>query len=406
VGRLTPTARAAALVAATGVLATAAVAGSAAMGGTDLGELLAWSLGTALVGAAVLALAARAIRRAGLVTQLAVLAVCTTLIVALGAWLGARAMFYSAHDLTVLAILLVAGGTAGTVVAVLSGGRLVRATDDLVDRARRIGDGELTGAAARSSSVELDRLAAELDEASRRLDEARCRERLVEQSRRDLVAWVSHDLRTPLAGLRAITEALRDGVVDDPDDVERYHATLSDEVDQLTSLVDDLFELSRAQSGAIDLELQRLSLTDLVSDTLSGIAPVAASRGVRLEGHIQATADLRASAPELSRALRNILENAVRHTPTDGTVVVEVGRRGEDAFVSVLDGGDGVPPEILSRIFEPGFRGDPARSPGGGAGLGLVIARSFVEAHRGRITVEDGPVGARFTVWLPAEQAG
>ena len=96
----------------------------------------------------------------------------------------------------------------------------------------------------------------------------------------------------------------------------------------------------------------------------------------------------------------------MRHTPTDGTVVVEVGRQGEDAYVSVADGGDGVPPELLSRIFEPGFRGDPARSPGGGAGLGLVIARSFVEAHHGRITVEDGPVGARFTVWLPTDHSG
>jgi signal transduction histidine kinase len=392
-------------VAAAGIVATAAVASPAAMGGTALGELLAWSLGTAVVGAVVLSVVARVTRRVGLVVQLAALALGTTLIVAVGAWLGARAMFYSAHDLTVLAILLVASGTAGTVVAVLAAGRLVQATDDLVDQARRIGDGDLSdGAAPRTSSVELDRIAAELHEASKRLDEARRRERLVEQSRRDLVAWVSHDLRTPLAGLRAITEALRDGVVDDPADVERYHATLSDEVDQLTSLIDDLFELSRAQSGAIDLELQRLSLTDLVSDTLSGFAPVAASRGVRLEGHIQASSDLRASAPELSRALRNILENAVRHTPTDGTVVVEVGRQGADAFVSVVDGGDGVPLELRSRIFEAGFRGDPARSPGGGAGLGLVIARSFVEAHQGRITVEDGPVGARFTVWLPAEQ--
>jgi signal transduction histidine kinase len=406
VGRLTPTARAVAIVGALGVVATAAVARSAAMGGPALRELLTWSLGTATVGAAVLALGARTARRTSLPVQLAGLALGTTLIVAVGAWLGARAMFYSAHDRTVLTILLVAGGTAGTVVAILSGGRLVRATDDLVDRARRIGDGDLTAPLGRASSAELDRLAAELDEASTRLDEARRRERLVEQSRRDLVAWVSHDLRTPLAGLRAITEALRDGVVTDPDDVERYHATLSDQVDQLTALVDDLFELSRAQSGAIDLELQRLSLTDLVSDTLSGIAPVAASRGVHLEGHIQGTVDLRASAPELSRALRNILENAVRHTPTDGTVVVEVGCQGDDAFVSVADGGDGVPPELVTRIFEPGFRGDPARSPGGGAGLGLVIAKSFVEAHLGRITVEDGPVGARFTVWLPAEPTG
>ena len=226
----------------------------------------------------------------------------------------------------------------------------------------------------------------------------------MEQSRRELVAWVSHDLRTPLAGLRAMTEALEDGLADDPATVARYHRAMRDEVEQLARLIDDLFELSRAQAGAIRLELERLSLTDLVSDAIAGLAPVAASKGVRLEGRIGSPdTDLTGSAPELTRALRNILENAVRHTPADGSVIVEVGRDGTDAFVSVADGGGGVPEEVLPRIFDAGFRGDPARTPGGGAGLGLAIARSFVEAHHGRITVRNEDGGACFTVWLPVD---
>ncbi len=154
------------------------------------------------------------------------------------------------------------------------------------------------------------------------------------------------------------------------------------------------------------LALERLSLGDLVSDAIAGITPVALSKGVRLEGRINGTdTDLVGSAPELARALRNILENAVRHTPADGSVMVEVGRTGPDAYVAVADSGGGVAPDALPRIFEVGFRGDQARSPGGGAGLGLAIAKSFVEAHRGRITVRNGEAGACFTVWLPVEAA-
>jgi signal transduction histidine kinase len=289
-------------------------------------------------------------------------------------------------------------------VSILAGERFARSTDQLVQVARDIGDGSTAALAVGPANAELSRLGHELGLASQRLDEARQRERLVEQSRRELVAWVSHDLRTPLAGLRAMSEALEDGLADDPATVARYHRAMRDEVEQLARLIDDLFELSRAQAGAIRLELERLSLTDLVSDAIAGLAPVAASKGVRLEGRIGSPdTDLTGSAPELTRALRNILENAVRHTPADGSVIVEVGRQGADAFVSVADGGGGVPEDALARIFDAGFRGDPARTPGGGAGLGLAIARSFVEAHSGRITVRNEDGGACFTVWLPVD---
>jgi len=389
-----------------GVLAATVVARQAAMGGGDLLALLGWALGTAAVGGAVMGWAVRRLRRASVVVQLAFLAGGTAAIVSAGAWLGAQAMFYSSHDLSALAVLLLAGGTAGGVVAILAGEHLARSTDQLVDLARQIGDGAAPHEALSTMNAELSRLGRELALSAQRLADARQQAQLVEQSRRELVAWVSHDLRTPLAGMRAVTEALQDGMAEDPATLARYHQTLRDEVGQLAGLIDDLFELSRAQAGAIRLELERLSLGDLVSDAIAGLVPVASSKGVRFEGRIESSGtDLTGSAPELTRALRNILENAVRHTPADGSVIVEVGRRGEDAFVSVADGGGGVPEAALSRIFDAGFRGDPARSPGGGAGLGLAIARSFVEAHQGRITVRNGDAGACFTVWLPLDPA-
>jgi signal transduction histidine kinase len=248
-------------------------------------------------------------------------------------------------------------------------------------------------------------LARELEATSTALDEARRRERALELSRRELIAWVSHDLRTPLAGVRAIAEALEDGIADDPETFERYLHTLRTEADQLATLVDDLFELSRVQVGQLMQPFELVSLHDLVSDALAGVTPVAEAKGVRVEGRVDGPRrDVEGSPIALLRALRNILENAVRHTPSEGAVIVEAGVLGDDAFVSILDCGGGIPEDELPRIFDTGFRGDPARSPGGagGAGLGLAIAHEVVKAHRGYISVRNQQGGAEFVVRVPA----
>jgi signal transduction histidine kinase len=158
----------------------------------------------------------------------------------------------------------------------------------------------------------------------------------------------------------------------------------------------------------LELHMERVSLGDLVSDALAGASPVAAAKGVRLEGRLDGPpAEIEVSASEVLRALRNILENAIRHTPSDGTVTVEAGRDDAGAYVSVADTGGGIPEQELPRIFEVAFRGDAARTPGdAGAGLGLAIARRFVEAHRGDITVRNENGGCRFTVHLPLPSRG
>jgi signal transduction histidine kinase len=313
-------------------------------------------------------------------------------------------MFLSEHDLWALGVILVAAGTVGVVSALILGRRVGAASEALVSVARSLGDGDPPPEGpAPGAPQELARLHRELELTSRRLEQARTREQALDSSRRELVAWVSHDLRTPLAGIRAIVEALEDGLVDDPETVERYYATLRGEADRLAELVDDLFELSRAQAGVLQLQLERVSLGDLVSDALAGASPIAAAKGVRLEGRLDGPpAELEVSTSEVMRALRNILENAIRHTPSDGSVTVEAGSDDAGAYVSVIDTGGGIPERDLSRVFEVAFRGDAARTPGGaGAGLGLAIARGFVEAHRGDITVRNENGGCRFTVRLP-----
>jgi signal transduction histidine kinase len=395
--------RAPVVVAIVGTIGTAVAASAATMTLADTAKLVVVAAGAASLGAVGAWAALRFLRGRSVGTQIVALTAGTLTAVAIGAWAGARYMFLSAHDLSVLVVVLWATGSVGLVSALVLGDRIGRANTSLIDAARRIGDGEPSAAApATRMAVETARLAAELDATSLRLDEARRRERAVESSRRELVAWMSHDLRTPLSGLLAIAEALEDGVV--ADDAGHYYALMRQETERLATLVDDLFELSRTQAGVLCLEMHQISLTDVVSDAIAGIAPIAQAKGVRLEGRSEAghTA-CDASPAELLRALRNVLENAVHHTPSDGSVIVEIAIEGSDAVVHVLDDGGGIAAEDIERVFDAGFRGDAARRMAAGGGLGLAIAKGIVEAHRGEIAIRNENGGARFTIRLPLE---
>ena len=237
--------------------------------------------------------------------------------------------------------------------------------------------------------------------------EARNRERAAEASRRELVAWISHDLRTPLAGIRAMAEALADGVVAEPRDVSAYAQRIGAETNRLAGMVDDLFELSRITAGALQLTMSAVSLQDVVADALVGQTSVAQRKRVNLLANANAWPVVIGSDPELARIVRNLVSNAIRHTPPDGTVAVQVGVDGPNAVLAVDDGCGGIPEHELSRVFDVAFRGTAARTPTRsgddpvGAGLGLAIAKGLVEAHRGSIGAHNHGPGCRFEVRLP-----
>jgi signal transduction histidine kinase len=364
---------------------------------TALASLAALAVG--MVGGGVLHL----LRQRSFFAQASIVALTSTVTVAAGALAVGNAMFINTHDLNVLAVVVVVAGFVGVLAAFALAYRVDHASRSLEEAARRIGD----PAAPRGeppSILEFRRLAAELEETAARLEEARAREQATEAARRELVSWVSHDLRTPLAGIRAMTEALEDGVVDDPQTVHRYLATLRIEADRLAGLVNDLFELSRIHAGALRLAMERVSLGDLVSDALAAARPVASAKGVTLEGHMDNALELEASPPELARVLRNLLDNAIRQTPPGGEISVEAGSDDGHVFIAVSDSCGGIPDEDLPRVFETGFRGETARTPtgGGGAGLGLAIARGLVEAHHGQLAVVNTDRGCRFVATLPA----
>jgi len=372
---------------------------------SDAVQLIGYSAAGAVVAGLLGAALLRALRQRSTGVQIVAVGLTSVVATAAGAASAAAAMFISQHDFQALMVVLTAAGIVGVISALVLGRRIAGATRSLSRLAKDLGNEEAPSTRPEAGGpIELRRLRRDLEDTSLRLVEARRNERALEGSRRELVAWVSHDLRTPLAGIRALAEALEDHVVDEAATVDRYHRTIREEADRLSGLVDDLFELSRIHAGALLLRPEEVLLGDLVSDALEGAAPVAAAKGVRLEGRVDGPdPTLRLSAPEVLRVLRNLLDNAIRHTPTDGAVVVAAGVDDGAAFVTVSDTCGGIPDDDLDRVFDLAFRGDAARTPAsdGGGGLGLAIARGLVEAHQGDIDVRNEGAGCRFTVRLP-----
>ncbi|MEV7853426.1 HAMP domain-containing sensor histidine kinase [Streptomyces sp. NPDC088183] len=344
------------------------------------------------------ALALRLSRRRSLVVSLTVVAAVAVTAMLAGTLAVAWAMFLSPHDLTVVTTVVAMAAVVSLVTAMLLGRWVAARSRDLTLAARSLGDGGTFAAPEAPATAELAALTRELATTSAKLDSSRERERALETSRRELVAWISHDLRTPLAGLRAMSEALEDGMAVDSG---RYLRQIRTEVERMNDMVGDLFQLSRIHAGSLALAPTRISVHDLVDDALAGADPVARSHGVRLVGDRVEAVPVEVDGKEMSRVLGNLLINAIRRTPVDGTVAVAAHRAGAGVVLSVTDGCGGIPEEDLPRVFDTGWRGTHARTPPAGAGLGLAIVRGIVEAHAGRAEVRNVTGGCCFEVTLP-----
>jgi signal transduction histidine kinase len=218
--------------------------------------------------------------------------------------------------------------------------------------------------------------------------------REIDEARRQLVAAASHDLRTPLASLRLLVESIDDGVATG-ETRDRYLAEIRTHVAVLSDLIDDLFELSRIEAGDISWTLRQVELGELIGDTVAAMRAPAAERGVRIAAELPPGGVLaQADAEKVQRVLFNLIQNAIRHTPADGSVTVRAHAEGDGIEVEVADDGEGVAAVDGERVFEAFYRGDQARGEDG-AGLGLAISRAIVEAHGGRIWLEDAHPGTR-----------
>lgn len=315
-----------------------------------LGSLVVWSL--------------RARSTAAVITGAVLVGVVAAMI---GVLVAAESMFISPHDAAVFVAIVVTAAIVGTACAIAVGRRLARVIETHADAAAQ-----------------------------------RDRERAQEATRRELVAWMSHDLRSPLAGIRAMAEAMEDGVVTDPPTVGAYHRQISEQAERLAGMVEDLLQLSRAQSGRLALRRERVTLSDVIAQALPTAAPLAHARNIRLvvdAPEIPVYVDVR----ELARVAANLLTNAVRFTPSGGQVRIAGNATDQDASLVVEDECGGIPPGDLVRLFDVGFRGTPARTPApdDGCGLGLAIARAIMAAHDGHVDVCNIDGGCRFSVRLP-----
>jgi signal transduction histidine kinase len=379
----------------------------AGIAGSDVGFISFWTLVSAviisIVGVITLrVLAGRSVRV--MVTGVVLVSVLTSMA---GTAVIAYRMLSGVNQDVVLDLMAIAG-LAGLIVALVVGRQLIKASRSISAAVQDVGDSGVYIAPNRKLPAELAELSAALTAAYERLAQARSRERALEASRRELVAWVSHDLRTPLAGLRAMAEALEDQVVTDPREVSQYHTQIHREVDRLTVMIDDLFELSRIHAGALRLSRRMVGLEDVVAEVVASTEPVARAKGVRLTGAAVRGMPVFIDTAEMGRALRNLVTNAIRHTPSDGTVDVLAEVQSGMACVSVSDACGGIPPQDLPRVFDVAFRGESARTPGPtqGGGLGLSIARGIVEAHSGQIAVRNAGPGCQFLIRLPLARPG
>ena len=350
---------------------------------------LAFAVGGASLAAALLV--AAALRRAptlGLqLAGLAFLSVCVPLgAVLLSGWV----MFHMGTDTKILAVT--AGAASAAVIASLILARGIGLSIRRVgESSRLLAAGDLTARAPVGGTAEVAQLAETFNTMAASLEQ-------LFDARRELVAWASHDLRTPLASMQAMLEAIEDGVATP----EHYLPTLRGQVQTLSGLVDDLFELARIDAGVLALELRQTRVSGLVESALRLVEPEAAARRVALVRHLDADASAAVDPGEIERVLFNLLTNALRHTPADGSVAVHLERRDGSVLVRVEDSGEGLPPDGPERMFDRFWRADRARGAGG-AGLGLAIARGLVEAHGGCIWAENrSEGGARVAFTLPA----
>jgi two-component system, OmpR family, sensor histidine kinase BaeS len=305
--------------------------------------------------------------------------------------LSGLVMFHMGDDVKILEVASVAALTA-VVAAAVVGASIARRIAALQATSARVAAGDLAARAPEDGPQELRELGAAFNAMAANVEQ-------LFDARRQLVAWASHDLRTPIASMRAILEAIEDGLAT----TDEYLPALREQTDRLASLVADLFELASIDAGSLALELQRVDLAPIVESCLRGVEAQAQSRGIRLERRVPGGVEALCAPTEVERILLNLLTNALRHTPADGSVAVVVERRGGEIEVSVEDSGEGISGEAEARMFERFWRGDAARSSAdGGAGLGLAIAQALVDLHGGRIwAARRAEGGTRVAFTLP-----
>jgi signal transduction histidine kinase len=356
---------------------------------------VAWTLG--YTGLTIL----RAVRWGDLWTKVFIPAMIGVLTALASIVITARLMFISSHDLILLTLQLVFSLAVSIPFAMLAARTLADRVAIFGQAAESMSEGKLDTRVCVDGTDELDRLAVLFNLMASRLEEANRKQIEAEDARRQLIAAISHDLRTPLSSIQAMVEAIEDGVVDG-ETARFYLAQILVETRGLGLMIDDLFELARIDAGALRLKLESNPASMLIEDALDTMQPKAERKEIKLER--RRTRDglvVLADSSQIQRVFYNLVDNALRHTPSGGSVLVDVTEAGPEVVFTVEDTGPGIDATDLPHVFERFYRADRSRHTDGGAGLGLAIARGIVEAHGGRIWADGSAAGARFSFALP-----
>ena len=245
----------------------------------------------------------------------------------------------------------------------------------------------------------------EVQELARAFNEMAARVRDTQQSQREFVANVSHELKTPLTSIQGFSQALLDGAADTPEKQREAAEIIYAEAERMHRMALDLLELARLDAGIAEFRAERVELRALLENLKKKFAPQAREKNIRLESDLRRAPELPGDGDRLAQVFSNLLDNALKHTPSGGTITLRAESLDGEARVLVADTGEGIPEEALPHIFERFYQADSSRSGAQGTGLGLAIAREIVQAHGGRITVRSRQgKGSEFTVFLPLEK--
>jgi signal transduction histidine kinase len=328
----------------------------------------------------------------------------------MGIWFAARLMFINDHDLTLGGLLLLFAGGISIAFGYFLSNSLVDSLRELAAGTERLREGDFSVRLRRSGNDEVAQLTTAFNAMAERLDMAEQEAKQLEQARKEFIAGASHDLRTPLASLQAMLSAIYDGVVTDQETIRAYLERSEREIAHMGAIIDDLVELARLDAGYPELETRPDSLTELISSAIEGFSAAAADRQIAVVHDLERGIDpVVMAADKIGRVLQNLVDNALQHTPKGGEVHIRARRENGWVLIEVQDSGQGIPSVDLPHVFDRFYRGEKSRrrngSERGGVGLGLAIAKGFVEAHGGEIWVKSAPdQGANFCFRLPRSE--
>ena len=321
----------------------------------------------------------------------------------LNVWLTARLMFTEPHDLLLGTVLLIFAGAIAMALGYLLSSAFLDRIQSIDEAAKKIAAGNLSSRVPIEGRDELADLAHTFNHMASQLEEAAEQRKELENLRRELIAWIGHDLQTPLTSISAIIEALADGMVQEEDTRQRYYETAKKNISALSHLIDDMFQLAQIDAGGLTLNYQPVFLADLISDCIEGFSEIAKRKGIKLRGSVSpGIGEVEIDAQRINRVLNNLIDNALHHTQDNGCVEVFASRSSENIKVVVEDNGTGISDTEMPYIFDKFYRGDQSLSIGSRrTGLGLAISKGIINAHGGKISVTSHPGQTSFSFTIP-----